>query len=43
VYFGKEGNVEALTFGPGTKAAPKAAAAAQPAAQQVSAEGAASR
>ena len=42
VYFGKEGNVEALTFGPGTKAAPKTAAA-QPASQQVTAEGAASR
>jgi hypothetical protein len=26
VYFGKEGNVEALTFGPGAKAAPKPAA-----------------
>ncbi len=44
VYFGKEGNVEALTFGPGTKAAaPKTAAAAQPAAQQESAEGPAAR
>ena len=42
VYFGKEGNVEALTFGPGTKAAPKAAAA-QPAAQQESAGGTAAR
>lgn len=41
VYFGKEGNVEALTFGPGTKAAPKAAAA--PPAHQESAEGSASR
>ncbi len=28
VYFGKDGNVEALTFGPGAKAAPKAAPAA---------------
>ena len=28
VYFGKEGNVEALTFAPGTKAAAKAAPAA---------------
>jgi hypothetical protein len=28
VYFGKDGNVEALTFGPGTKAQPKATAAA---------------
>src|SRR5512140_555037 len=27
VYFGKEGNVEALTFSPGTKGAPKAPAA----------------
>jgi hypothetical protein len=41
VYFGKEGNVEALTFGPGAKAAPKAAAQ-QEAAQQ-HAEGAAPR
>jgi hypothetical protein len=30
VYFGKEGNVEALTFGPGTKGAPKAPAAHDP-------------
>src|SRR5512141_166948 len=29
VYFGKEGNVEALTFGPGAKAAPRAPAAAE--------------
>jgi hypothetical protein len=28
VYFGKDGNVEALTFGPGAKGAPKAATAA---------------
>jgi hypothetical protein len=42
VYFGKEGNVEALTFGPGSKSAPKTAAA-EPAAQQRPAEGAASR
>ncbi len=42
VYFGKEGNVEALTFGPGTKAAAKPAAA-QAAAQQVTAEGTAAR
>jgi hypothetical protein len=28
VYFAKDGLVEALTFGPGTRAAPKAAAAA---------------
>jgi hypothetical protein len=28
VYFGKDGNVEALTFGPGAKAAPKATPAA---------------
>src|SRR6516165_3263948 len=28
VYFGKEGNVEALTFSPGTKGAPKAQPAA---------------
>jgi hypothetical protein len=28
VYFGKDGNVEALSFGPGAKAAPKAAPAA---------------
>jgi hypothetical protein len=27
VYFGKEGNVEALSFGPGTRAAPKVPAA----------------
>ena len=27
VYFGKDGNVEALTFGPGAKGAPKAATA----------------
>ncbi len=40
VYFGKEGNVEALTFGPGAKPAPKAPAA-QESAQ--AAEGAASR
>ncbi len=40
VYFGKDGNVEALTFAPGTKGAPKAATAqdgaagaGQPAAQ----------
>jgi hypothetical protein len=33
VYFGKEGNVEALTFGPGAKAAPKAAAQQDAAAQ----------
>ncbi len=33
VYFGKEGNVEALTFGPGAKPAPKTAAAQQDAAQ----------
>lgn|SRR5512146_839890 len=39
VYFGKEGNVEALTFGPGAKAAPKAAAQQDAAAQQ-QAEGA---
>jgi hypothetical protein len=39
VYFGKEGFVEALTFGPGAKAAPKAAAAQEPAQQP--AEGAA--
>lgn len=31
VYFGKDGNVEALTFGPGAKAAPKSAAARDPA------------
>ncbi len=36
VYFGKEGNVEALTFGPGAKAAPKAAAQ-EAAAQQAEA------
>src|SRR5512142_657235 len=44
VYFGKEGFVEALTFGPGAKAAPKPAAAqaSQEAAQQP-AEGAAAR
>jgi len=42
VYFGKEGNVEALAFGPGTKAAPKAAAA-QAAAQQEPAGGTAAR
>ncbi len=44
VYFGKEGFVEALTFGPGAKGSPKAAAqaAAQEAAQQPS-EGAAAR
>src|SRR5512142_1720846 len=41
VYFGKEGNVEALTFGPGAKTAPKAAA--QPEAAQQQAEGAAPR
>ncbi len=39
VYFGKEGNVEALTFGPGAKAAPKTAAAPDPGAPQ-QAEGA---
>ncbi len=39
VYFGKEGNVEALTFGPGAKAAPRAAAAQQDGAAQ-QAEGA---
>lgn len=37
VYFGKDGNVEALTFGPGAKPAPKpagaTAAAAEPAVQ----------
>ena len=33
VYFGKEGNVEALTFGPGAKAAAKAAAAPEGSAQ----------
>jgi outer membrane protein assembly factor BamE (lipoprotein component of BamABCDE complex) len=33
VYFGKEGNVEALTFGPGAKAASKAAAQQDAAAQ----------
>ncbi len=33
VYFGKEGNVEALTFGPGAKPAPKAAAQQEAAAQ----------
>ncbi len=38
VYFGKEGFVEALTFGPGAKAATKAAAATQQASEQ--AEGA---
>jgi hypothetical protein len=45
VYFGKEGFVEALTFGPGAKAAPKAAAqpASQDAAAQQPAEGAAAR
>src|SRR5512138_1873908 len=44
VYFGKDGNVEALTFGPGAKAAPRAAdaQATQEAAQQP-AEGAAAR
>jgi hypothetical protein len=30
VYFGKEGNVEALTFGPGTKAQPKPASGEKP-------------
>ncbi len=39
VYFGKEGNVEALTFGPGAKAAPKTAAAPEAGAPQ-QAEGA---
>ncbi len=44
VYFGKEGFVEALTFGPGAKAATKAAAQpAQDAAPQQAAEGAAAR
>jgi hypothetical protein len=33
VYFGKDGNVEALTFGPGAKPAPKAAPAADAPAQ----------
>jgi hypothetical protein len=42
VYYGKEGNVEALTFGPGTKAAPKAAAQAATA-QADAAEGTAAR
>src|SRR5512138_1329107 len=41
VYFGKEGNVEALTFGPGAKTAPKGAAQQEAAQQQ--AEGAAPR
>ncbi|HEX9051460.1 MAG TPA: hypothetical protein VF841_13090 [Anaeromyxobacter sp.] len=40
VYFGKEGNVEALTFGPGAKTAPRAAAQPDGPAQQA-AEGAA--
>ena len=34
VYYGKEGNVEALTFAPGAKGAPKPASAAQDAAAQ---------
>jgi hypothetical protein len=42
VYFGKDGNVEALTFGPGAKAAPKAAPAAA-AEAAVQANGAATR
>jgi hypothetical protein len=42
VYFGKEGNVEALTFGPGAKAAPKPAAA-ENGPQPQPAEGAAAR
>jgi hypothetical protein len=42
VYFGKDGNVEALTFGPGAKAAPKAAPAAS-AEAAVQANGAATR
>ena len=42
VYFGKEGNVEALTFGPGAKAAPRPAAA-EGGAQPQPAEGAAAR
>jgi len=37
VYFGKDGNVEALTFGPGAKAAPKAAAAQEGTAQSAAA------
>ena len=42
VYFGKEGNVEALTFGPGAKAAAKAAPASDAGGAQAS-EAAASR
>src|SRR5512138_1696649 len=34
VYFGKDGNVEALTFGPGAKAQPRPAAAQEPAPSQ---------
>ncbi len=41
VYFGKEGNVEALTFGPGAKSGPKTAAQEPAQAQGQAAEGAA--
>ncbi len=43
VYFGKDGNVEALTFGPGTKAPPRATSAAGAGAPAQATEGAGSR